>query len=134
MNFRKKKKKKRGQKKFFLGQRKFFTSIDSLKLWWKAHKNFGGVMPGFGTWAIILEIIVLDYKFIFYFFTIFFLCLKKWYCTFSISCPQSHIAPKLTFPPTNNFAPNSTWTAFLWVASPPCSHWATDCLLRKHQF
>ena len=122
-----------GSKKFFFGSKKifftvkknFFTGNGSLKLWWNAHKNFGGIMPGFGTWAIVLEIMVLDHKIFFLFFHQFFFVLKKRCCTFSITYPQCHITPKLTFPPTNNFAPNSTRTTSLWVASPACSHWAT---------
>ena len=68
------------KKNFFWVNFFFFLCYGSLKLWLNAHKNQGGIMPGFGTWAIILEIMVLDHKifFIFFlFFFVFFLCLKK---------------------------------------------------------
>ena len=67
-----------GQKKIFLRSKKiFFTGNGSLKLWWNAHKNFGGIMPGFGTWAIVLEIMVLDHKIFFFIFSSIFFCVKK---------------------------------------------------------
>jgi len=56
-----------------------------------AYKNLDGIMTGFGTWAIILEIMVIDHKFFFCFFTIFFLFLKK-----NDTAPSQSLVPNLT--------------------------------------
>jgi hypothetical protein len=114
---------------FFRVKKNFFWGHGSLKVWWNAHKNLGGIMPRFGTWAIILEIMVIDHNFV---FIIIFLIFKKWCCTFPISSPQSHIAQshistnKQTLPPTQLEPPPSGLPALLAPTEP------LHCLLRKH--
>ena len=103
-----------GQKKFFFGSKKiFFVGHASLKLWWNDHKNLGGIISGFGFY----------HNFIFLFYW-------KDYKKVMLQLPNSPISH---FHQQTHFAPNPTWTTFLWVASPACFHWATPCLLRKHQ-
>ena len=105
-----------GSKKFFFSDQKFFF------LWAMPHWNYGEMT--IKNWVELCP--VFDHNFICYFIFYIQKIIKK----VMLQLPNSPISH---FHQQTHFAPNWTWTTFLWVASPACFHWATPCLLRKHQ-
>ena len=107
-----------GQKKIFFGSKKFFF------LWAMPHWNYGEMT--IKTWVELCQDLVFDHDFLNFFYSLYLKDYKK----VMLQLPNSPISH---FHQQTHFAPNWTWTTFLWVASPACFHWATPCLLRTHQ-